>query len=433
MKYIQLSMMALRYFYRYSHRYIFLFIALSFGFGIITAITSIKAGMEDNIYRSAKSHYAGDMALVGRTDSKIKFQINDVKKVRDTVEKSELSYDHIVTRTQFGSDGIVYYNGSDVRHKYTLGVDWEEEADYFAGLSYSQGQFGNWDKKNGIILSSPVADELYVNVGDSVILEVKTRDGQVNTASLVVQAIIDDSTIFGYYKCYLDRLKLNSLIGFSENEASTIGIYLKENSSLKKEAMKLQVSLMRDGFNISSLVSNKSDLLKEYQHKWIGSRLFVITLPVYLSEVSDLLSAINIIAYFLYFLMLLILFVSVAVTFRLILFERDREIGTLRGIGFHGRDIIFLLVMELVFLFFCSIVTGFLFAGFIVWIMSFLSFSMIPSFEIFMESGSLNAIFTMRTTIINCCIIFIVLFPSVAFPVYKASQKKLSIVLSGGK
>ncbi|QEN06982.1 ABC transporter permease [Oceanispirochaeta crateris] len=433
MKLISLATMASRYFIRYFRRYLFLFIALSFGYGIITSITGLQAGMEESVYKAAQSHYAGDMALVGRTKSRMEFEIPNVDSVLGIIDKSGIEAEHIVVRTQVGKDGIVHFNGGSVQHKYTLGVDWENEKEYFSNLAYSQGHFGAWDTEKGIIVSSPVAEELQLHVGDSIVFEVKTKKGQVNTGNFVVQAVVDDATIFGYYKCYMDKAVLNRLIGFGENEGSTIGIHLKEGSRLQQEAEKLQLALVNSQANYAPLTTDRDELSREYNKSWKGTRFFVITLPVYLSEVSELLSAINIIAYFLYFMMLLIIIVSVAVTFRLILHEREKEIGTLQSVGFQSHDVVFLLMTETLILFLFSIISGFVFARLIIWITGFFSFTMIPSFEIFMEDGRLVPSFSLRTTMINSFIVLAAVIPTVAFPVYIASHKPLTEILSGAR
>ncbi len=433
MKVVSLSLMALRYFRRYFRRYLFLFLALSFGYGIITVLTGLQAGMEESVYQSTQSHYAGDMVVSGRAKNRLKFQISDVEKVLEAVDQSGVPVHHSVIRTHFGDKGVLYFNGVAVKQRYVMGVDWENESDYFSRLEYSQGEYGQWDKNSGILVSAPVAEELGLVQGDSLLLEVETRSGQINTARLVVQAIVNDDTIFGYYKCYIDRDKLNSLIGLNQNEASTVGIYLKEGANLDHAARTLQESLSESGLDTAPLVQNRDELNRELGKGWNGVRHFVITLPVYLSEVAELLTAIQIISYFLYFLMILIIIVSVAVTYRLILHEREKEIGTLQSIGFHSRDVVFLLMMETIILFLCSLAAGFLFARLVIWLMGFASFSMIPSFEIFMQGGRLVPVFSLRTTLINSAIVLAAIIPTVALPVFTASRKPLPEILSGGK
>ena len=431
MKIVSLSIMAARYFQRYFRRYLFLFLALSFGYCIITSLTGLQAGMEENVYKSTQSHYTGDIVISGRAQSLIQFRISEVDKVLQVIQKSGIPHKQIVVRTQFGDAGVIYFNGAAVKQRSVMGVDWDNEASYFASLDYKEGSFGSWNKEDGIVVSSPVAEELGVLKGDSVLLEVHTRTGQINTGRFVIQAIVNDDTIFGFYKSYIDRNRLNDLIGFRSDEASSVGIYLKKGVNLEKESAILHEALSSSGLNTAPMVHNRDELNRELSQEWGGVRYFIITLPVYLSEVAELLSAIKIVSYFLYFLMILIIIVSVAVTFRLILHEREKEIGTLQSIGFHSQDVVFLLMMETFILFLCSLVTGFIFARLVIWIMGFVSFSMIPSFEIFMQGGRLVPVITFRTTLINSLIVLAAIIPTVALPVFSSSRKPLPQLLSG--
>jgi putative ABC transport system permease protein len=153
---------------------------------------------------------------------------------------------------------------------------------------------------------------------------------------------------------------------------------------------------------------------------------------VYLSEVSDLLEAMSIITYFLYAMMLLIIFVSALVTWRLVLRERSRELGTMRAIGFYGADLRYVLIMETLGLGVCSLLTGFLFSRFLSWLVTCIPFSWFPSFEIFMKDGKLESLYLPGTMLINTAAIFGVLIAAVWEPAFRSSRDPLPAMLSGG-
>jgi ABC-type antimicrobial peptide transport system permease subunit len=170
---------------------------------------------------------------------------------------------------------------------------------------------------------------------------------------------------------------------------------------------------------------------RERDRPWEGIKVFLYTMPVYLSEVSSLLDAMNILTYFLYGMMLIIILVSAAVTYRLILHERTREMGTMRVIGFYGGDLRLVLLSEIVVLGFISLIIGFMLAGVLSWAASFLSFSWFPSFDIFLRNGRLSAMYLPGTILINILTIIIILF-MVALPAsFRVTQKNLPKLLSG--
>jgi len=185
--------------------------------------------------------------------------------------------------------------------------------------------------------------------------------------------------------------------------------------------------------NLGPIIKNRQEANTHWGPYGDGIRHYVLTLRAYLSEVSDLLGAINMVGYFLYVMMILIVLGSIFVTYELILHERAKEIGTMRSLGFYAGDIQVVLVLEALFLFIISMVLGYLIAQVAVWGISFVSFSWIPSFDIFMQDGRLQAEFYMRTTLVNIGILLLILVPAVWGPAYRISRRELPDILSGGK
>jgi ABC-type antimicrobial peptide transport system permease subunit len=130
-------------------------------------------------------------------------------------------------------------------------------------------------------------------------------------------------------------------------------------------------------------------------------------------------------------MMLLIIFVSAAVTYRLILHDRTRELGVMRALGFYGSDLRLVLWAEIFAVGIISLIAGFLFALILNWLVSFLSFSWFPSFEIFMKNGKLEALYLPKTMLVNAASLFLVLFAMALFPSFLASKKNLPGLLSG--
>ncbi|GHU48843.1 hypothetical protein FACS1894200_06640 [Spirochaetia bacterium] len=434
MQFFTFFRLAIRYLYRYRRRYLFLFIAISFGFSIVTFMMSIKDGMTENLYRSAQSHYAGDIIAIGRDeDSEQSYHLNqkEITAIRTAAQTIALNPVQTVLRTNsFGGAGgtLLYYNGTAVALRYLTGVDWDAEADYFNHLRYQvpRGPLGD----TSIVLSAPVAHELGIKMGDSLILETRTRTNQKNTGVFIVGGIVEDSSIFGYYKAYISRPALNTLIGFGYDDCSSVGFFIRDRKEIdRKQALLLHE--LEQQIPTAPLILDRDDLRRETHQQWEGIRTFVLTLPVYLSEVSDLLDAINILTYFLYAMMLLLIFVSDAVTYRLILHERNKEIGTMRTIGFYEADIRYILLMETFCLGLLSLAAGFILAWLFSKLLPFIPFSAFPSFDIFMEDGKMTTLYTLRTTLINIISVFCMLFTAVFIPAFRASRYPLPRMLSG--
>ena len=422
--------LGIKYLYRYRKRYGFLLAALVFCFAIVTFITSVKDGMYDNVYYTAQSHYAGDIVAMGCYADTYRrhMGINEISSILEAAGISGVNPRNTVKRT-FGVAGVVYYNGAGIELKYLQGCDWENEADLFGRMNYtekSEFPFG----EDGIILSVPIARQLNANVGDRVIIEIETKNEQKNTGFFILKGIVEDTSIFGYYKAYVERKALNRLLLYDDEDCSIIGFYLDDPAAAEEKRSNLQEVLSKE-IQTGPLVYDRDGMERETRQSWEGNRVFLFTLPVYLTEISDLLDAMDIITYIIYGMMLLIILVSAVVTYRLILHERTKEMGIMRTIGFYGRDMHLVLWTEILALGFISLVAGFSLAWLLGGALSLLSFSWFPSFEIFMKNGRLTALYKPLTIMLHVVFIYLILVVSAFFPVLKASHKNLPGLLSG--
>jgi ABC-type lipoprotein release transport system permease subunit len=414
---------------------LFLFLALSFGFSVVTLITSVKDDMYENVYRAAQAHYAGDIVAVGydqNVNSFLHLTENEADVVLKTAEESGIYPVHFVRRTHFPDRGLIYFNGTAVRLKYIIGVDWDNEASYLRSLDYRDSFDVDTAGADDMVLSAPVADQLGVGAGDSVIVEVETRWGQKNTGVFIVKGIVNDSSIFGYYKMYVPRQTLNRLLLFDDADCSIIGIFTADKMGMEQKQRILHNALSQV-VPAGPLINDRKELVAAaVKGAWEGTEIFVISLPIYLSEVADLLGAMNILSYILYAMMLLIILVSAAVTYRLLLHERARELGTMRVIGFQERDLRFVLTAESFGLILASIAGGFVLNALLSWGVSFIPFSWFPSFEIFLKEGKLHTLYLPKTVMINIISIIVMMFFAVFFPAYRTSRQTLTRLLSGG-
>jgi len=434
-KFFAVFKLGLKYLYRYKRRYGFLMAALIFGFAVVTFITSLKDGMYDNVYYSAQSHYAGDIVAIGYDTNTFEVSVqrlgqNEISAILNAADQAGINPKYTVLRTYYGSEGTIHFNGNAIRLKYLIGCDWDKETHLLKKMNFEEpvnSVLGNED----IIISVPVARQLGAKMGDSIILETITRWGQKNTGIFIVRGIVKDTSIFGYYKIYISRLSLNRLKDFEDDDCSSVGFFFDKPETAEHKRILLQNALADKQIQLGPLVYDRDQMVLEKYRPWEGIRVFLYTLPVYLSEISELLDAMNIITYLLYVMMLLIILVSAAVTYRLILHERAKELGTMRIIGFYGSDLRLVLWTEVLVIGFISLIAGFILAQVLSWAVSLLSFSWFPGFEIFMKNGKLLPLYLPKTMFVNILLVFIVLFVMALLPSIRASRKNLPELLSG--
>ncbi|MDR1148004.1 MAG: FtsX-like permease family protein [Spirochaetaceae bacterium] len=429
----ELWLLAVNYVINYRRRYLFLFCALAFGFCIVSVMGSLKDGMSDAVYYSARNHYSGDIIIAGfekEMDADNHIYAESIPLIQEKIEKTGIKPQKEVMRTMQNQDSFIHYNGGAVPVKYVSGVDWEAERDYFDTLNFTEGPSSDFGGDT-IIISAPIALLLGARLGDLVLLETETLYGQKNTAFFTIGGIIDDRSIFGYFKIFAARRAINNLIGFAPDDCSTIGLFFDEDTeSIENKREKLQKALT-GVVPLRPLVYDRDGFDREQDWRWSGVMFFLLTASVYLSDVSQILQALNILSYFLYIMMLLIILVSAGVTYRLILHERTREIGAMRAIGFYENDIRRVLLLEAFILASVSLVTGFCFTLFINWIVSCLPFSWFPGFDIFLKNGRLLALYNPAAMAINIAAIYVILSIAVYAPAFRSSRSPLPDMLSG--
>ena len=423
-------LLGLKYLYRYRRRYIFLLAALVFCFAVVTLITSIRDGMYDNVYFSAQTHYAGDIIATGYISPYQPRYLGrtEIDALLKAASAAGIPYQYTVKRT-FANNCVVHFNGAALELKYLQGCDWENEKIIFGRMNFTEPPPPD-PGDDGLIISAPAAAALNIKIGDSIIVEIDTNGGQRNTGNFVVRGIAEDSSIFGYLKAYVSRLALNRLLLNDDDDASIMGFFLDDPKAAERDR-RILYDALKTMIQTGPLTHNREELDKATDYSWQGNMVFLLTLPVYLSEISNLLDAMNIITYFLYAMMLLLILVSAVVTYRLILHERTREMGVMRTLGFYGRDLGFVLWTEVITLGVCSLAAGFIFAWLAGRGISLLSFSRLPGFEIFLRNGKLTAMFLPVTILINVVSVFMILFAAAIIPAFRASRKNLAGLLSG--
>ncbi|MDR0540514.1 MAG: FtsX-like permease family protein [Spirochaetaceae bacterium] len=452
--------LSLKYLLRYRRRYLFLFCALTFGFCIVTVIVSIKDGMAKSMYYSAQGHYAGDIVILGDDSNSAIDHLSQeyLQIIKNAMDTANIKPSRMVQRTRYFGNANIFHNGETALARYLFGLDWDRESEYLENLPWAAGKepesgageggaSNGADKKHAtlagdsILLSQPIAQKINAQPGDRVILEIENRYRQKNTASFIVAGIFAESSVFGMYKSFIDRKAMNELAGFESDECSLIGLYFARQAAVERSRQKLQRALetalasrpeREDKFQIADIAYNRSDWEAQKDREWpAGIVVYLLTLPVFLSDVTNILQALNILTLLLYIMMLIIIFASAAVTCRLILHERTREIATMRAIGFHQTNIVFILVLEMFFLATLALIAGFGFTFIINKMLAFLSFEWFPGMDMFLRKGRLQAVFKAGSMLFNCAAIYAMLLAAVFSPACRTARAPLPDMLAG--
>jgi putative ABC transport system permease protein len=243
------------------------------------------------------------------------------------------------------------------------GIDWANEPALIDGLRLVSGRITKDFNPRGLAIPATTADELGVAVGETVLARTSTVTGQQTVAEFEICAIIDDDTVFGFgiSSGYADRLYLNSILGIAADQYQTLTIVLKdprqatptseyvleelarlgrtEPESDEEEGglagMMAQMGAMRSMMGGSGLFATSI----EESDRWDGTRFFVLSIDDMMASITSMVNILNAVSYGIFGVLILITMVGLLNTFRMILIERTREIGTMRAIGMQRKDV----------------------------------------------------------------------------------------------
>lgn len=342
-----------RNFLRNLPRYRVLLLALVIITMVFTAVLAITLGLQEGLHEKAGRYFAGDLVVlgyIGNGDS----HIEDPQKVQGAIDA--LQEHNIRTRTHsrrstyYDQQHIeLFFSGYWMRQRRLVGVEWELERPILENFDFVEGGVPEDGDESAILISTAAADNLHIGVGDELLVSIRSDRGRTNTAELIVTGIFAETSFFGYTP-YMQRNALNRLREAPEDQINEMGVYLDrplrdEESAARALAGELDRSLpsfgvieSRDGYRAASRENREQ---REYG---------VITVGAQLDEINDLLGAVTIISAVVMVMFLCIVVIGVSNTFAMVVWERTREIGTLRALGMQRPRAVLSFLYEAVFL-----------------------------------------------------------------------------------
>jgi ABC-type lipoprotein release transport system permease subunit len=386
---------ALRNLWRRGNRFLFLLFLVAFSSLVILSLTSLFDTLVFNLKRKGSIYYGGDITVRGIKDQRT-IIIEEPEPMLEAIRNAVPAGTVVSPRINYRNSSItLFFAGDSIRQRMINGIDFREEEPMFQQLTFTEGGYNplqeRFRKLPGILISEPTAQLLKARVGDDLLLYIPTRTRQVNTAVIVVEGIFRDSSLFGYYTAYMDIEALRHLTLFPEGQCTDIAIFFPEGYNGEKEARTLQ-AILEGQFPMTPLFAGQSEL-DNYRHstEWKGIRYAINTLDSNLEQVNELLNAVRFIADFLVGILAAIVFFGVTNSYRISVYERRKEIGTLRALGMRKRSVTVLFLWEGVFLTLFAVGIGAVGALLVLGGLSLVDFSFLAGFDIFLRGKHLQA------------------------------------------
>jgi putative ABC transport system permease protein len=129
-----------------------------------------------------------------------------------------------------------------------------------------------------------------------------------------------------------------------------MGVMLAPGVVPARAAERLRAALEAQKLQVFAAINTREAQNAARAESWNGRKYAVMTLRAHLSVIADVLDAVNEVTAFVMAFFLVIIVVGVSNTYRMIVRERVREIGTLRALGMQAGAVRSLFLWEAVLL-----------------------------------------------------------------------------------
>ncbi len=351
---IALVLPAWRNFSRNLRRYRVLLATMILVSTVFTVLIGAMLGLQEAVRDKATRYFAGDVVVLGYDGSGDSL-IEEVDAVTGAVERlreAGIGIQAVSRRsTLYRQESIeLFFAGYSVRQRRLVGVEWEREGDILAGFPFTAGKVPAPGDRDAILISSVTASDLQVSVGDELLVSIPSARGRTNTAELIVRGIYTESSFFGF-TAYLHREKLNALREVPAARVNEIGVYLETPAADEKRAAALLTEELRAaGLPTFPVLADRNEYETASRAPREQREYGVVTLQAQLAQITDLITALTIVSGAVVALFLGIVIIGVSNTWTMVVWERTREVGTLRALGLQRAGTVAVFLMEAAFL-----------------------------------------------------------------------------------
>ncbi len=449
---MKLTTLALRNLGRQKRRTFLLAGAIAFGILVVTVVNGAAGGLALNLQRNFSQLLGGEIFLQGveKTPGGQRIEIiNDDAALTAAVNASGIRARSLTRSSRFL--GTFLFHGVTAIQE-VVGTDLGAASPVRGRLTLLSGSFDGMSNPQGIIIGQKVADRLKAQVGDTVLVRLRTVTGQANVAEFTLVGTAYDPGMSASFAAYANRAYVNTLQGLPADAYQQLGILLDDQSETNAAAAQLSTALSRTvtllpplpksarggfvgammqehnenpmGAMIQEVMAQAGDT--EYQ----GTRYRVTTINDILGrlQLPMIIGAVSGVAFAVLAILCLIIVVGVINTFRIVLNERTREIGTMRALGMQKRRVRRLFLTEAFLLFAGGALAGLAAAALLMFLLGLPRFTpQTPAF-LMLSGGQASFVISAGLVLASVALVGVVTVLGATLPARRAA--KLTPVLA---
>lgn len=425
---------------RQAKRNLLLGSAIAFGFLVFTLLNGFTSGLLSSVSTNFASISGGHIYVSGSEVSSLGSEISVIRDTAALEDALPAIDDQILSSTTRSSAEVSLIFGSKEETIDLVGVDFTKESGVLDGLSFATGSAeGFLANELGVILPEDVVADLGLEVGESVIVKTTTITGQQNVGDAVVVGSTVAKQTFGPGSTtgYAHLGMLNELLGMEAGQYQTLNIYLKDVDGLEPataalyEALTLTSVVEPRGAEEENEAFGGLSSIDEGD-RWQGTKFEVTNLNDELGEVTSLVGIINAIGLAIFVVILVIIMVGIANSYRMVMLERTAEIGTMRAMGVHQGGIRNIFLWEALFVALGGTLVGLAAALLTMVGVGLIDFGSAGTFSLFLNQGHLNFGLSFLGTLGNILLICLLSAAAVYLPARAAARLQPAEALRAG-
>lgn len=343
--------------------------AIAFGFFIVTFVDALAGGSLRNLSEQFSFLFGGNIFIQAsqKDDDLVMTVTKDALFIQDVLKESGIRYTTEGKRTMLF--GTIIYEGQKAVTNIS-GCDFEKEKRLKDSISLVQGSWENMQDANALIIGETMAENLGIEVGETVLFEMQTAKDYATVGEFKIAAINRDSSLLGSIMVYSHIAYLNELYELDEDAFFFYTIMAEDHENQDALANQLETIIKKYKpvtsrleavkKNPLNIVRGINEQLKEAS--WEGDMYSVITFDDQVPNIKQILSVVQYVSLGILVALFLVIMIGISNTYKMVIFERIKEIGTMRALGVKQKEAGRIFMWEAVLLSLFGSLVGFIVA-----------------------------------------------------------------------
>lgn len=423
--------------------------AIAFGIMIVTVIDGFAGAFVANVAGNMADLFAGHVFVEGVEKSGTQKAVDIIRDDAAIVESLKAAgIEAKLVQKRSGADATLVFEGKKANQS-IFGADFAGESYLRKRLVLKAGSYESLLEPRSLVLSEKVAGKIKAEIGDKILVQLKTVNGQNNVGEFTLRGLTYDMGIFSNILAYGSRDYLNELLALAPAEYQMYGVML-EDISKSEEARAALTAALKERAQVFELPAPKpgeaaagagamqqSRYQKLYRlakkETWEGTKYRVFTINDMISQVEELVKVLNTASLVILAVLFVIIMVGISNTFRMVMYERIREIGTMRALGMQRPSVKRLFLFEAGFLAAGGTAAGMAAAGLVMFVLSLFNLGTGSFFSLLMKNGHLSFAVRPAQVIVNFAIVLVLTLLAAYMPARKASRLEPAEALRSSK